>query len=157
MQNTIQAIRVTEQEIRSAEQQEWYNQGVWDKAVDGFTKYNDVQFYKMFKDEHFTYDRYYVAYTLPTGLKLFNQVTAGGSITNRGFYEVIITDIDLSDLEPEQLAKMENINTRTRITVTPFINQNGEYYAIPNTPASRELMTLHSEAEDVIFTNISVY
>ena len=157
MTNSIQAIRVTENEIRNAEQATWYNQGVWDKVVDGFTKYKDVQFYKMFADQNYSYDRYYAAYTLPTGLRLFNVVRAGGVLTDRGFCEVIITDLDYSDLEPETLAKMENINTRTVITVQPLISQNGQYFEIKNTPEARKIMTKHSVEVGVTFTNVSVY
>jgi hypothetical protein len=70
-----------------------YNPREWDRRIAGFTKYQDVQFYIAPKaDGPYGYDRFFAAYTLPEGMRVFNNVSYGASLTNAGFVRIQILE-----------------------------------------------------------------
>lgn len=79
---------LTTDEIRNCDGRE-YNPESWDKMVDDMVKnYKDVVFYYVPEGDGYDYDRYFVEYTLPDGLRLFGSFGYGGGITNGGFYRL---------------------------------------------------------------------
>ena len=64
---------LTADEIRQSEGRN-YNPQVWDSNIDRMlNSYKDVVFYKVDKDNLYSYDRYFVEYTLDEGLRLFGR------------------------------------------------------------------------------------
>jgi hypothetical protein len=79
---------LTTDEIRSCEGRE-YNPQSWETAIDRMVNnYKDVIFYHVPKGDGYDYDRYFVEYTLPEGLRLFGDFGYGGGITSGGFYRL---------------------------------------------------------------------
>jgi hypothetical protein len=68
--------------------------------------YKDVVFYIAPKDEHYSYDRYFVEYTLPEGLRLFSDFGYSGSITNGGFYRLDKNEVTADGLTHGDLLKI---------------------------------------------------
>jgi hypothetical protein len=79
---------LTTDEIRNCDGRN-YNPTIWDMNIDRMTtNYTDVIFYKVAKGNGYDYDRYFVEYTLPEGLRLFGNFGYSGSITSGGFYRL---------------------------------------------------------------------
>ena len=87
----MKATKITAEQLKNDEARE-YNPQVWESKVDSYSKYNDVQFYKVEKGNGYDYCRYFVVYTLSEGLRLLNTFSYSSSITNGGFQEAIITE-----------------------------------------------------------------
>jgi hypothetical protein len=85
--NMIAQILTTAQ-IRSCEGRD-YNPQVWETNIERMlNNYTDVVFYHVPKGDGYDYDRYFVEYTLPEGLRLFGSFSYGGSMTSGGFYRL---------------------------------------------------------------------
>jgi hypothetical protein len=89
VQNKTMASRMTAHEVKNDSQRE-YNPSEWERAVDRFSKYSDVEFYKVDKGNGYDYDRFFVVYTLEEGLRLLGSLSYGGSLTNGGFYSAFV-------------------------------------------------------------------
>ena len=87
------ATRLTAEQIKADSIRE-YNPNVWEQRVDGYSKYSDVEFYKVEKGNGYKYSRFYVVYTLPEGLRLLNTLSYSSSITSGGFYTAWIKTMD---------------------------------------------------------------
>lgn len=85
----MKATILTPAQMKQEEKRE-YNPSSWNANIERMLKYENVTFYKVQKGNGFDYDRYYVSYTLPEGLKLFSYFDYSSSITNGGFQEAII-------------------------------------------------------------------
>ena len=86
--NNMIAQILTPDQIRSCEGRE-YNPQTWETNIDRMVdNYSDVVFYHVAKGDGYDYDRYFVEYTLPEGLRLFSSFSYGGSITSGGFYRL---------------------------------------------------------------------
>lgn len=86
--NDMIAQILTPDQIRSCEGRE-YNPQTWETNIDRMVNnYKDVVFYHVAKGDGYEYDRYFVEYTLPEGLRLFGSFGYGGSITDGGFYRL---------------------------------------------------------------------
>ncbi len=69
-----------------------YNPSTWIESVKRFSKYEKCQFYLVPKDEHFSYNRFFVSY-IADGLYFFSQWSAfSSSITSNGFVKAFIRD-----------------------------------------------------------------
>lgn len=69
----MKAIILTADEIRNSSGRN-YNPQVWDSKIERMiTNYKDVVFYLVEKDDVYGYDRYFVEYTSPEGLRLFSS------------------------------------------------------------------------------------
>jgi|LakMenE01Jun11ns_1017448.scaffolds.fasta_scaffold9546686_2 hypothetical protein len=79
---------LTTEEIRNCDGRN-YNPQTWENKINKMVEnYKDVVFYFVPKCEIYHYDRYFVEYTLPEGLRLFSSFGYSGSITNGGFYRL---------------------------------------------------------------------
>lgn len=83
----MKATILTTEQIRACEGRN-YNPQIWDQNIDSMLKYSDVVFYHVPKGDGYEYNRYYVEYTLPEGLRLFKSFGYSGSITSGGFYRL---------------------------------------------------------------------
>lgn len=162
----MKAIKMTTDEIRNSEGRN-YNPQVWDKRIDDMLKYSDVQFYMAPKGEGYEYDRYFVEYTLPDGLRLFDSFGYSSGMTNGGFYRLDIEGVtndgktmkDLYDLVKagdtegiKALAEEIAGATMFNISFNPMHNENGEQVVIATTPTAREWMIERSTKYGMTFT-----
>jgi hypothetical protein len=84
----MKATIITTDEIRNCDGRD-YNPQVWETNINRMvTNYKDVVFYYVPKGDGYDYDRYYVEYTLPEGLRLFSDFGYSGSLTSGGFYRL---------------------------------------------------------------------
>jgi hypothetical protein len=84
----MKAKILTAKDIRNCDGRD-YNPQIWDRNIDTMlNSYNDVVFYKVDKDKIYSYDRYFVEYTLPDGLRLFGSFGYSSSITSGGFFRL---------------------------------------------------------------------
>jgi hypothetical protein len=150
----MKAILMTAEQVKADPKRE-YNQQVWENKIDSISTYGDVQFYKVPKDDVKGYDSFYAVYTIPEGIRLFNEVGYSSSLTNTGFTRVTIDDMifDWSGEKPiiEKLPAGE-----FRIEKMGFydINGDGSEHRIANNPAGRKWMAEKSLEHGTIFTNI---
>jgi hypothetical protein len=132
-----------------------YNPQEWYRSVDGYSKYGDVQFYKVERDETYGYDRFYVVYTLHEGLRLLNEFGYGGSLTSHGFTRVTIEDtiIDFSTPNEPVLTRLpEGVYSIEKMGFYD-INGDGSEQRISNNPQGRRWMADRSQLDGTIFTN----
>lgn len=87
------ASRMTAQEVKNDSQRD-YNPREWERAVDRMSNYSDVEFYKVDKGNGYEYDRFFVIYTLPEGLRLLGSLSYSGSMTNGGFQTAMVRTIN---------------------------------------------------------------
>jgi hypothetical protein len=83
----LKAKILTLDEIRNCEGKD-YNPYEWSKNIDRMLQYKDVVFYLVEKDNVYSYNRYYVEYTLNEGLRLLKPFAYSCSLTNGGFYRL---------------------------------------------------------------------
>lgn len=83
----MKAQVMTVEQMRECNKKD-YNPQIWAQNIDSMLKYKDVVFYLVAKDEVYEYDRYFVEYTLPEGLRLFGSFGYSSSITNGGFFRL---------------------------------------------------------------------
>jgi hypothetical protein len=83
----MKAIKLTTEQIRANDVRN-YNATEWDRIIDRFERFQDVEYFMAPKDNIYSYDRFFAEYTLPTGLRLFGDVSYSSSMTNGGFYRL---------------------------------------------------------------------
>src|ERR1035437_5624817 len=71
----IKLTAVSSEEMLNNNSDNQYNPRVWTESVKRFLKYEKCQFYFVPKDEHFSYNRFYVSY-IADGLYFFSQWNA---------------------------------------------------------------------------------
>lgn len=163
----MKAIRMTTEEIRNCNGKD-YNPQVWSANIDRLTKWcSDVQFYMAPKGEGYEYDRYFVEYTLPDGLRLFDSFGYSSGMSNGGFYRLDIEGVtncgktmnDLYDLVSKgdtegikALAEEIAGATMFNIEYNPMHNENGEQVVIATTPTARKWMIERSTKYGMTFT-----
>lgn len=106
----MKATKMTAEQLKNDNARE-YNPSIWVKNIDSYSKYSDVNFFKVCKGNGYDYDRFFVSYTLPEGLRLFATFGYSASITNGGFQEVFINSFDI-----EAMKVYEN----NEVHITPF-------------------------------------
>lgn len=161
----IKVTRVNENFVRNHDTKN-YNESAWNKQVDRILNYEDVEFYIADKDEVYDYDRFFVEYTLPEGLRLWRDFGYGGGITNGGFYRLdkeAITDdgktfadvmdyITKDDVEAahklqEQLEDADTFNVRYG-----YFMMDGEKALFGTSKEARKEMAHRSKEFDMVFT-----
>jgi len=161
----IKVTRVNEQFVRNHDTKN-YNESAWNKTIDRALNYEDVEFYIADKDEVYDYDRFFVEYTLPEGLRLWRDFGYGGGITNGGFYRLdkeAITDdgktfadvmdcITKDDVETahklqEQLEDADTFNVRYG-----YFMMDGEKALFGTSKEARKEMAHRSKEFDMVFT-----
>ena len=66
-----------------------YNPAIWAEKAHSYSKYKDVTFYVNRKEDSANdYDRYFVEYTLPEGLRLLNSFGYSSGLSAGGFYRL---------------------------------------------------------------------
>ena len=159
---------LTTDEIRNCDGRE-YNPESWDKMVDRMVnKYKDVVFYYVPEGDGYDYDRYFVEYTLPEGLRLFGSFSYGGGITNGGFYRLDKSPMTCDGLrysdvikmagdgkydEALELSKRLDASTLVRLSYGKFHNPTtGEMVMVGTSKEARAWMTERSIKYDMTFT-----
>lgn len=159
---------LTADEIRNSDGRN-YNPQVWDNNIDRMLDmYKDVVFYKVDKDNLYSYDRYFVEYTLDEGLRLFGRFDYSSSMTSGGFYRLDklpvnkdgMTYADLLELseqgEKEEVKRLireiQNSNM-VEISYGEFQDVNtGEMVMIGTSKEARDWMTERSIKYGLTFT-----
>ena len=164
----MKAQILTPDQIRSCEGRE-YNSQTWETMVDRMVNnYKDVVFYHVAKGDGYDYDRYFVEYTLPEGLRLFGSFSYSNSITSGGFYRLDksqvtadgrnYTDIHelllADDMEGAKALMQEIEDSKTfNISYGKFHNpKTGEMVMVGTSREARDWMTERSQKYDMTFT-----
>lgn len=92
----MKAQRLTIEQVKNDSIRE-YNPTEWNKVVDRHLKHLNVEFFKVAKDDIFQYDRFFVKYTLLTGLTLFNSLSYSSMLSDSGFQEVFINEFSFEN------------------------------------------------------------
>ena len=148
----VKAIMMTAEQVKADSARE-YNQQVWEQNVNRYSKYDDVQFYKVCRDEVYAYDRFFVVYTLPEGLRLLGDFGYSSSLTNGGFFMAFISTMDVlvddnGDIVEYKMLEPNNVYIKTsKVRVS-----DGEYATLATNPAARKFMTQRSKSFNQIWT-----
>lgn len=137
----LQLEPLTEAQIREMGRD--YNPSAWDREIDRYSKYGDVEFYVAKEDDCFAYNRYYAVYTIDSGIRFFNSVSYSASITSNGFVQVYIPTLTIS---PEFEAY--------GVYTTDFMDAKGNRGRLDNVEANRPYMAERSQKWGDVFTNI---
>lgn len=145
-----------------------YNPSVWDKKVNDMAKYKDVVFYQVAKGNGYDYDRYFVEYTLPEGLRLFGSFGYGGGLSSGGFYaldKMSVTEDGKSTIDIVTMAESGDVNgameLASRLKDSKFIElkyrkfyneQAKKMTLIGTSKEARKWMTERSEKHGMTFT-----
>ena len=164
----MKATIITTEDLRNCDGRD-YNPQVWETNINRITQnYKDVVFYHVPKGDGYDYDRYYVEYTLPEGLRLFSDFGYGGSLTNGGFYRLdknevtadgrthsdLLKVIESGDLESaQQLLTELNATTTYNIKLGKFYDEaTGTMVGIGTSVQARAWMTERSLKYGLTFT-----
>jgi hypothetical protein len=161
----MRAKVLTIEQIRNCKGRE-YNPRVWDNNIDRMAKYTDVVFYHVPRGDGYEYDRYFVEYTLPDGLRLFTSFGYSSTMTSGGFYRLEKfpvtangeTYLDFvrycNDRNKDKVSalstELENASYFD-ISFKKFRLEDGREFTIGNDKKSREWMCLRSK-KGVTFT-----
>jgi hypothetical protein len=116
-----------------------YNPTEWDKIIDRYLGYENVQFYFIAAGNGYGYDRYFVKYT-SNGYNWFKSVCYSSTLSAGNFAEVIFFDCDNEfNKHPEGWIE---------INLTKFF--------VPNNPAGREYIADNSKKHGYVYTNEGV-
>ena len=146
-----------------------YNPQVWERNINRMLdNYKDVVFYKVDKDDLYSYDRYFVEYTLHEGLRLFGDFSYSSSMTSGGFfrldkikitadgrgYQDVIKLIDDGNNDEAKSLMLEIDNSsHLDISYGKFLDQStGEMVMIGTTKQARDWMTERSVKYGITFT-----
>jgi hypothetical protein len=157
---------LTPDQIRSCEGRN-YNPQTWETMVDRMlTKYGDPVFYLVEPSLGYDYTRYFVEYTLPEGLRLFDSFSYSGGITNGGFYKLGKVDVtkdgktyaDAMDMLEEgnieeakaMMAELDEAK-HVKLTYQKFMCE-GEMVMLGTSKEARAWMTERSKAQGMTFT-----
>ena len=145
--NSKKAFRLTVEQMRADERRE-YNPREWDKMIDRYLKYKDVEFIKLPQGDGYGYDRHYAIYTLPSGMRVVNAASYSSSLTSGGFAEAFVFEYD------ENFNRYEDnrVDISTRKVTTVDDNGNKVECMINNTDEAREYMTRMSVKLGAIWT-----
>jgi len=104
----MKATIITTEDLRNCDGRD-YNPQVWESNINRMTQnYKDVVFYHVPKGDGYDYDRYYVEYTLPEGLRLFSDFGYGSSLTSGGFYRLDKNEVTADGLTHSDLMELVN-------------------------------------------------
>jgi hypothetical protein len=145
---------MTADEVKADEMKN-YNEREWIKTVDRYLKYDDVQFYKVGKDKIYSYDRFFVVYTLPEGLRLMASMDYSSSLSSGGFAMVDITTIELfntEDADPNNWVIKHLPEGYVYLIIRKFNSPNGEQVRLNNSREARKFMIEGSTKYKTIYT-----
>jgi hypothetical protein len=157
---------LTTDEIRNCEGRE-YNPQSWETMVDRMvTKYADPVFYLVKTGDGYDYNRYFVEYTLPEGLRLFGSFSYSGGLTDGGFYRLGKVEMtkdgktyaDAMDMASEgkideakaMMAELDEAKY-VKLTYQKFMCE-GEMVMMGTSKEARAWMTERSKEQGMTFT-----
>lgn len=146
----MKANRLTVDQLRTDSERN-FNPQLWERRINDVLQFSDVQFYKVDKGNGYDYDRFFVSYTLPEGLRVFSEFGYSTSLIKSGFQEVVISDFIVStegEVKIEQLP--ENV---VNITTLKARFADGTEGLIDNTDGARQMMAERSEKYGSVWTN----
>lgn len=151
----MKAIKLTPEQIKKDDGRE-YNPQVWERNVEHYvSRYKDVQFFKVEKGNGYSYNRYFVVYTLPEGLRLLNTFSYSPSITRGGFQEAMITSFDCKEVDGEWVVTpLADNEVSIEASKYKTKNESGELVDawLNNSKEARRWMTERSKKFGCIFT-----
>lgn len=127
------AQKLTADQIRQMNRD--YNPQVWDKVIDRFLGYANIQFY-FIPAGKYDYDRFFASYVSPSGINFFKSVSYSSMLSAGNFTELFIFTYD-NEFRPHPENTIE-------FCITNFY--------IPNNTEGRDHMTQRS-LKGSIFTN----
>jgi hypothetical protein len=148
----VKAIKMTAEQVKADSARE-YNASIWEQNVNRYSNYDDVQFYKVSKDDVYAYDRFYVVYTLPEGLRLLADFGYSSSLTSGGFYKVLISDMHIVVDDNGDIVSyntLEDGNVYIKTYKVRF--SDGQESAMNNSTQARKIMIEHSKNINQIWT-----
>lgn len=83
----MKAKKLSIEEITNCDGKE-YNPQIWQSNIDRMLKFTNVTFYVVYRGDGYDYDRYFVEYTLDSGLILFKDFGYSSCMSSGGFYRV---------------------------------------------------------------------
>jgi len=106
------AIKLSSEQVKNDSMRD-YNPTEWNKIVNRYSQFSNVEFYKISKNEIYSYDRFFVKYELSDGLILFSSLCYSSSLTSGGFQSVCISNFDVQKLVlmPENQVQIFGVNT----------------------------------------------
>ena len=124
----MKATIITTEDLRNCDGRD-YNPQVWESNINRMTQnYKDVVFYHVPKGDGYDYDRYYVEYTLPDGLRLFSDFGYGSSLTSGGFYRLDKNEVTADGLTHSDLLKViESGDLESAQQLLTELNATGTY------------------------------
>lgn len=150
----VLAKLMTADEVKADEMKE-YNEREWVKIVDRYLKYKDVQFYKVDRDEVFSYDRFFVVYTLPEGLRLLTRLSYSSMLSSSGFAMANITNLELyntEDADPKNWVIRHFPDGIYQITTRGFNDADGKEVFLNTSRQARAWMIERSVKYGTIYT-----
>ena len=147
----VKATRLTADQMKADSGRE-YNPSIWEGKVNRISHFSDVQFFRVEKGDGYEYERYFVAYTLPEGLRLLNTFGYSSSITSGGFEEAFILEGEIRNNVWEQYPE----NEVTIFTQGFRAGEDEQRHRINTTPEARKWMRERSEKHGMIFTKCSL-
>ena len=106
------AIKLSSEQVKNDSIRE-YNPREWDKVVNRYSQFSNVEFFKVEKNNLYGYDRFFVKYELTDGMIYFNSLCYSSSLTNGGFQAICISTFDVQKLEmlPENVVQIFGVNS----------------------------------------------
>lgn len=103
----VHAIKLSNEQVKNDSIRE-YNPREWDKVVNRYSQFSNVEFFKVEKNDVYGYDRFFVKYELTDGMIYFNSLSYSSSLTNGGFQTICISTFDVQKLEmlPENVVQI---------------------------------------------------
>jgi hypothetical protein len=148
----VKAIKMTAEQVKADSKRE-YNPLLWEQRVDSYSKYENVEFYKVSKDKRYSYDRFFVVYTLPEGLRLLAGFGYSSALTSGGFYTAFISTLDIIFDDNGDIAEYKMLEEgHVYIKINKIITSEGERVSMNTTPEARKYMTERSKAYGQIWT-----
>jgi hypothetical protein len=142
---------LTEQQVRNESIRE-YNPQEWDNTVSRYMKYRDVTFYKVDSGNGYEYDRYYVTYQLPEGLRLMQTLSYSSSLTSAGFRNFFANDLYI-DADGSFKRYPDG---QVELDVRGVFGPDGNECALNNSKEARAWMTERSVKYGAIYTQRSL-
>jgi hypothetical protein len=156
---------ISESDVRNSDDKN-YNEAVWNERITSLAKYDDVLWFVAEAGGGYDYDRYFVEYTLPEGLRLFSDFGYSSSLSSRGF-SMLTRDPMLEDgrtfFDVIRLGEMNEIEagrelmnalehaTLFSVGTRRFRGSDGDECCYNNTPAARREMIEKSRG-GLVFT-----
>ena len=108
----LKAIKLSNEQVKNDSIRE-YNPTEWIKVVNRYSKFSNVEFFKVEKNDVYHYERFFVKYELNDGMIFFKSLDYSSSLTNGGFHEIIISTFDIEKMAmlPENECLIFGVNT----------------------------------------------